>query len=400
MDQGQRRIPIQYAKRVVGRRMRAAQHLPAAEGEPGGRHPDHLRDPSVLYFPTLLASVIHGAWFQNLVNNQVTTPGARSTWAVLALLIVFFSYFYTAIQFDPVRTADQIAQAGWFRARHPSRAAHGHLPQRHPGAHHAARLALPRPRSRLSRPSSWRTGPCSRFPFGGTSVLIAVGVALETMKQIESQLLMRHYEGFILQTGEAVCRDAPGAARPSWGGEGNPVASLTERYDDPADLHRRHPAPAGGGRDHAGCAGARRSWTAGSYVPDVLVVEMVSERLAESDAEPGVHPGRLPTHPAAGARAGPGPHRRPTGRSTPCWRSRSPTTWPCADCRIGGSARCARRRTTWSSRCPRERFLECDNESAALVRRADDDELTVRRRLAVYQEQTAPLERFYRSAGC
>jgi preprotein translocase subunit SecY len=196
MDQGQRRIPIQYAKRVVGRRMMGgtSTYLPLKVNQAGVI--PIIFASSVLYFPTLLASVIHAQWFQNLVQNDLTNPASFIYMASLTLLIVFFSYFYTAIQFDPVRTADQIRKQGGFvpgiRPGPPTATYLNDILVRItlPGSLFLAAIALI-PSVVLAY---WHV---QRFPFGGTSVLIAVGVALETMKQIESQLLMRHYEGFL-----------------------------------------------------------------------------------------------------------------------------------------------------------------------------------------------------------
>ncbi len=196
MDQGQRRIPIQYAKRVVGRRMMGgtSTYLPLKVNQAGVI--PIIFASSVLYFPTLLASVIHATWFQNLVTNDLTNPRSYVYMGALALLIVFFSYFYTAIQFDPVRTADQIRKQGGFvpgiRPGPPTATYLNDILVRItlPGSLFLAAIALI-PSIVLA---FWSV---QRFPFGGTSVLIAVGVALETMKQIESQLLMRHYEGFL-----------------------------------------------------------------------------------------------------------------------------------------------------------------------------------------------------------
>ena len=196
MDQGQRRIPIQYAKRVVGRRMMGgtSTYLPLKVNQAGVI--PIIFASSVLYFPTLLASVIHAQWFQNLVTNDLTNPASFIYMASLTLLIVFFSYFYTAIQFDPVRTADQIRKQGGFvpgiRPGPPTATYLNDILVRItlPGSLFLAAIALI-PSVVLAY---WHV---QRFPFGGTSVLIAVGVALETMKQIESQLLMRHYEGFL-----------------------------------------------------------------------------------------------------------------------------------------------------------------------------------------------------------
>jgi preprotein translocase subunit SecY len=196
MDQGQRRIPIQYAKRVVGRRMTSggSTYLPLKVNQAGVI--PIIFATSVLYFPTLLASVYHADWFQNFVNNYVNNQRSLVYMAMLTLLIVFFAYFYTAIQFDPVRTADQIRKQGGFipgiRPGPPTANYLNYVLVRItlPGSMFLAAIAL-LPSIVLAY---WAF---NQFPFGGTSVLITVGVALETMKQIESQLMMRHYEGFL-----------------------------------------------------------------------------------------------------------------------------------------------------------------------------------------------------------
>ena len=196
MDQGQRRIPIQYAKRVVGRRMMGgtSTYLPLKVNQAGVI--PIIFATSIMYFPTLIASVYPAQWFTNFVNNYLTNQRSIVYMAMLTLLIVFFAYFYTAIQFDPVRTADQIRKQGGF------------IPGIRPGPPTASYLNFIL--VRITLPGSlflaaialvpsivFAYWAFSQFPFGGTSVLIAVGVALETMKQIESQLLMRHYEGFL-----------------------------------------------------------------------------------------------------------------------------------------------------------------------------------------------------------
>ena len=196
MDQGQRRIPIQYAKRVVGRRMTSggSTYLPLKVNQAGVI--PIIFATSVLYFPTLLASVYHASWFQGFVNNYVNNQRSLVYMAMLTLLIVFFAYFYTAIQFDPVRTADQIRKQGGFipgiRPGPPTANFLNYVLVRItlPGSMFLAAIAL-LPSIVLAY---WAF---NQFPFGGTSVLITVGVALETMKQIESQLMMRHYEGFL-----------------------------------------------------------------------------------------------------------------------------------------------------------------------------------------------------------
>jgi preprotein translocase subunit SecY len=196
MDQGQRRIPIQYAKRVVGRRMMGgtSTYLPLKVNQAGVI--PIIFATSVLYFPVLAASIIHATWFQTFVNTYIADQKNIVYMITLTLLIVFFAYFYTAIQFDPHRTADQIRKQGGFipgiRPGPPTASYLNDILVRItlPGALFLAVIALI-PSIVLAY---WAFGA---FPFGGTSILITVGVALETMKQIESQLLMRHYEGFL-----------------------------------------------------------------------------------------------------------------------------------------------------------------------------------------------------------
>jgi len=196
MDQGQRRVPVQYAKRVVGRKMMGgtSTYLPLKVNQAGVI--PIIFATSVMYFPALIASVYHAAWFKTFVDNYVQNQRSIVYMAILATLIVFFSYFYTAIQFDPVRTADNLRKQGGFipgiRPGPPTADYLNDILVRItlPGSLFLAAIALI-PSIVLAY---WAVG---QFPFGGTSILIAVGVALETMKQIESQLMMRHYEGFL-----------------------------------------------------------------------------------------------------------------------------------------------------------------------------------------------------------
>ena len=196
LEQGQRRIPVQYAKRVVGRRMTSggSTYIPLKVNQAGVI--PIIFASSLLYFPTLLASVYHAAWFQNLVNNQLTNQRSLVYMSVYGLLVVFFAYFYTAIAFNPVDTADNLRKYGGF------------VPGIRPGPPTADYLSFVL--TRITLPGSLYLAAIAllpsivlafwviaSFPFGGTSLLITVGVALETMKQLESQLLMRHYEGFL-----------------------------------------------------------------------------------------------------------------------------------------------------------------------------------------------------------
>ncbi len=196
IEQGQRRIPVQYAKRVVGRRMMGGQstYIPLKVNQAGVI--PIIFASSVLYFPTLLASVVHWEWFQSFVNNHLNSQSSPVYLLLYGLMVVFFAYFYTAIQFNPVDTADNIRKYGGFipgiRPGKPTADYLNHILVRItlPGSLFLASIAL--------LPSIFlAVYSIPQFPFGGTAILITVGVALETMKQLESQLMMRHYEGFL-----------------------------------------------------------------------------------------------------------------------------------------------------------------------------------------------------------
>jgi preprotein translocase subunit SecY len=196
IEQGQRRIPVQYAKRVVGRRMTTggSTYIPLKVNQAGVI--PIIFASSILYFPTLIGSIYHASWFTTFVSNYVTNTRSLVYMAIYGSLVVFFAYFYTAIAFNPVDTADNLRKYGGF------------IPGIRPGAPTANYLndVL----VRITLPGSIFLAAIAllpsivlaywviqQFPFGGTSLLITVGVALETMKQLESQLLMRHYEGFL-----------------------------------------------------------------------------------------------------------------------------------------------------------------------------------------------------------
>ena len=200
IEQGQRRIPVQFAKRVVGRRMYGGQstYIPLKVNQ-SGIIPIIFAS-SVLYLPILLTNVLPasgwGASVQGFVNDYLVQPDSIVYVVVYGLLIIGFAYFYTAIAFDPAQQAENIRKQGGFipgiRPGPQTERYLGKILSRItlPGALFIAFIAL--------LPSLLLAFANVRnFPFLGISLLIAVGVALETMKQIDSQLMMRNYEGFL-----------------------------------------------------------------------------------------------------------------------------------------------------------------------------------------------------------
>lgn len=196
MEQGQRRIPVQYAKRVVGRRMYggSSTYIPLKVNQAGVI--PIIFASSVLYIPTLMQNVIQNQTIQNFINDNLVNSASAVYMVLYGLMVVFFAYFYTAITFNPVDVADNIKKYGGFiPGIRPGRQTAEYLDRiltriTLPGALFIASIAL--------MPSvflAWQN--IQQLPFGGTSILITVGVTLETMKQIESQLTMRHYEGFL-----------------------------------------------------------------------------------------------------------------------------------------------------------------------------------------------------------
>ena len=150
----------------------------------------------MLYFPALVSTIIPWQGFRNFLSNNVVKQDSPIHILLYGVLIIFFAYFYTAITFNPVEVADNMKKYGGFiPGIRPGRSTAEHLDFiltriTLPGSLFLAAIALlPSIALALLKVQS--------FPFGGTSILITVGVALETMKQLESQLLMRHYEGFL-----------------------------------------------------------------------------------------------------------------------------------------------------------------------------------------------------------
>ncbi|MDQ3979157.1 MAG: preprotein translocase subunit SecY [Actinomycetota bacterium] len=196
VEQGQRRIPVQFAKRVVGRRMYGGQstYIPLKVNQAGVI--PIIFASSVLYFPVLLSNVIQWRAVVDFINRNLVQPDNFFYITIYGILIVFFTYFYTAITFNPQQQADIIRKQGGFipgiRPGPPTERYLGTILNRItlPGSLFLAVIALV-PQIALA------VYGVQSFPFGGTTILIAVGVALETMKQIDSQLMMRNYEGFL-----------------------------------------------------------------------------------------------------------------------------------------------------------------------------------------------------------
>ena len=199
MNEAERRIPVQYAKRVVGRKMYGGQstHIPVKVAMAGVM--PIIFAVSIMSFPQTIAMFIYG-------QNMPTTGawGAILRWfsethpfyiIVYFLLILFFTYFYTSIQFNPIEISNNVKKNGGF------------VPGIRPGKPTSDFIA--KIVSKVTLFGALFLAVIAIFPIilnftglqgisiGGTSLLIMVGVALETVKQIESQMLMRHYKGFL-----------------------------------------------------------------------------------------------------------------------------------------------------------------------------------------------------------
>jgi preprotein translocase subunit SecY len=204
VEQAQRRIPVQYAKRMVGRRMYGgtSTYIPLKVNQ-AGIIPVIFAS-SLLYLPQLLVTLFGSSQTPNGVITWLAQNFVRGDHPVYMLsyflLIIFFTYFYVGITFNPVEVADNMKKYGGF------------IPGIRPGRPTAEYLNYVL--TRLTAPGSLYLGVLSlipivafamlgdsasqqNFPFGGTSILIMVGVGLDTVKQIESQLQQRNYEGFL-----------------------------------------------------------------------------------------------------------------------------------------------------------------------------------------------------------
>ena len=201
VELGQRRIPVQFAKRVVGRRMTGGQstYIPLKVNQAG--IVPIIFASSVLLLPVLFSNVLGSAegWrgsITRFVNDYLVNSQNLVYIVGFFLLIVAFAYFYNSIAFDPIRQADQLRkQGGFIPGIRPGQQTERYLAKAVnritlPGATFVAFIAI------LPYIILW-VGDVQSFPFAGTTVLIAVGVALELMRQIDSQLMLRNYEGFL-----------------------------------------------------------------------------------------------------------------------------------------------------------------------------------------------------------
>lgn len=202
VELGQRRIPVQFAKRVVGRRMYGGQstYIPLKVNQSGVI--PIIFASSVLLLPVLLTNLLGGAsggwrkWVQEWVDSNLVNSQGAVYIGLFSLMIIAFAYFYNSIAFDPIRQADQIRrQGGFIPGVRPGPQTERYLGKAVnritlPGAVFVAIIAI------MPYLLLWGFD-VNNFPFAGTTVLIAVGVALELMRQIDSQLMLRNYEGFL-----------------------------------------------------------------------------------------------------------------------------------------------------------------------------------------------------------
>ena len=198
LTQGTRKIPVQYAKRVVGRKVYGGQntHIPMRVNTAGGM--PIIFAQSIMFIPSTVSTFLGDSPFAQSLLNWFSFEHPIY-WTIFGLMIIFFTYFYTAIAFDPVQVSSTMKQQGGF------------IPGVRPGKRTAE--YIDNILTRVTLPGSIALAFVAIFPyilmkamginydfasfFGGTSLLIIVGVALDTLQQIESHLMMRHYDGFL-----------------------------------------------------------------------------------------------------------------------------------------------------------------------------------------------------------
>ncbi|MCY7364124.1 MAG: preprotein translocase subunit SecY [Frankiaceae bacterium] len=198
VEQAQRRIPVQYAKRMIGRRAYGgtSTYIPLKVNQ-AGIIPVIFAS-SLLYLPQLLSNVwTSNATFTRFINTYLVDPGNPVYLLIYFGLIVFFTFFYVAITFNPVEVSDNMKKYGGFiPGIRPGRATAEYLDYiltriTSFGAVYLGLVAV------LPYLLFGLTGAGDQIPFGGAAILIIVGVGLETVKQVESQLMLRNYEGFL-----------------------------------------------------------------------------------------------------------------------------------------------------------------------------------------------------------
>jgi len=195
MTRAQRKIPVQYPRKVIGRRVfgGATTHLPLSVNSAGVI--PIIFAQSIMFLPSTVAQLFPSVeWLQNLVAQSLA-PGGWWYSTIYALIIVFFAFFYTAIVFNPMEMADNMRKNG------------GYIPGIRPGKNTAQYIE--KVLTRITLPGALFFAAIAVLPwvligqmevnyfFGGTGLLIVVGVALDTLQQIESHLVMRHYDGFL-----------------------------------------------------------------------------------------------------------------------------------------------------------------------------------------------------------
>src|SRR5947208_2828643 len=193
IQEGQRRIPVQYAKRVVGRRMAGggSTYLPLRVNMAGVI--PVIFAASLMAFPPTIGQLVQSGWAKDFAN--FLNPNGAAYVIGESMLIIVFTYFYTAVTFNPVEQADNLKKYGGFipgvRPGRPTAEFLDRILARltFPGALYLAAVA--------ALPTVLINQTSANFFFGGTSILIVIGVALDTMKQLEAQLMMRNYEGFL-----------------------------------------------------------------------------------------------------------------------------------------------------------------------------------------------------------
>jgi preprotein translocase subunit SecY len=193
VQEGQRRIPIQYAKRVIGKRMTGGgqTYLPLRVNMAGVI--PVIFAASIMAFPPTIGQLTQAQWGQDLA--AFFSPSGAAYLVGETVFIILFTYFYTAVTFNPVDQADNLKKYGGFipgvRPGRPTAEFLDRILARltFPGALYLAAVA--------AMPTLLINQTAANFYFGGTSLLIVIGVALDTMKQLEAQLMMRNYEGFL-----------------------------------------------------------------------------------------------------------------------------------------------------------------------------------------------------------